>query len=640
MNAPSAVAIAGCAGDATAHRYPERARVDELFEARVAVDPQAVAVIATDGTRVSYRELDARANQLAHHLRRLGMGPESLVAICVEHSVEMFVAVLGVVKSGAAYVPLDPAHPPALISHILTDTAAGALVAQRRLAGALPDDYQGTVVWIDDDWDRIAECPTGRPSHRGDADNLLYVIYTSGSTGRAKGVMVPHRSVVNFLCWAAPAFGLDQGTGSPMLGSIAFDLSLPNFLLPFVTGRAVTLLPVDEPLRALADLLRGPADFSALKLTPGQLEILRGMLPDGSVRSVRTFVVAGDVLRPHLVAAWRRVAPQARIINECGPTETVVGCCVYETGPDDADTGSVPIGGPVANTQLYVLDEDLNPVPPGTPGELYVGGHGVSRGYLGRPGLTAERFLPDPFGPPGVRLYRTGDRVRRRADGNLEFLGRIDFQVKIRGYRVELGEVESVLATHPRVGSVVVAAHGEGTDRRLVAYVVAAGGLPVGELRAWAAQRLPAYMVPELVVPMAELPLGRTGKVDRSRLPAPTGERPDTGCAVVPAATPTQRQLAGIWAGCLGLAEVGVHDNFFDLGGNSMRLLAVLTALRAAGRGELATATLFRYPTIAALAAHLDGVDQPSEVDDARQVGARRRARQASRHAIRMERTA
>ena len=352
----------------TAVAYPTGVRVDDLFDARAAEHPDAVALIATDGTEVSYAQLYRRANQLAHHLRSLGAGPEKVVAVCVEHSVELFVALLGVMKSGAAYTALDPDHPAERAAHVLADTGAPILVTT---GGAAPAGFTGAVVRLADDRDVIAARPTTPPAGRGDADNLAYVIYTSGSTGRAKGVMVPHRSLVNFLLWAADAFGLAKGTGSPMLGSVAFDLSLPNFMLPLVTGKAVTLLPVDEPLPALADLLRGAHRFSALKLTPGQVDILRRQLPPGSVDSVGCFIVAGDVLRPEVVRAWREVAPNARIVNECGPTETTVGCSVHEVRDDLDYSASVPIGHPVGNGTLYVLDECGNAVPPGVPGELH-----------------------------------------------------------------------------------------------------------------------------------------------------------------------------------------------------------------------------------------------------------------------------
>lgn len=555
----------------TAVTYQAQARVEELFEREAAAHPAEVAVVATDGSTVSYEELNARANQLAHHLQGLGVEPESIVAVCVEHSVEMLVALLGVLKAGAAYVALDPTHPADRMSYILADTAAPVLITQLRLSSVLPAGFPGTLLRIDGDWDRISSGPVTNPVGRGGAQNLIYVAYTSGSTGRSKGVMVPHRSVVNFLSWAAEPFRTRAGSGSPMLGSIAFDLSLPNFLLPLVNGRAVTLLPTDQPLDALAELLRRPLGFSTLKLTPGQLDILRRSLPDGSVHSVDTVVVAGDVLRPGLVAAWRRIAPQARIINECGPTETVVGCCVYEVGEEL--TGSVPVGHAVANTQLYVLDEFLNPVPPGVPGELYVGGHGVSRGYLNRPGLTAGRFVPDPFGPPGARLYRTGDLMKWRPDGELEFVGRIDFQVKIRGYRVELGEIEACLLRHPAVAEAAVITRADCSgNKQPVAYLTARPGARIDteQLRDHLASELPDYMVPAACAVLEMMPITSNGKIDITALPAIAAGATVGSPDYVEPRTAVEKAIAQIWETVLGVPRVGLSDDFFSLGGHSL----------------------------------------------------------------------
>jgi amino acid adenylation domain-containing protein len=558
----------------TAADYPADARVEELFEDWARRAPERTAVIDVDGAATSYGELDARADQLAHFLQAEGAGPESIVAVCVQHSVDMFVALLGILKSGAAYVALDPTHPADRMAHILAETGARILISQREVveSGILPEGHCASVVRIDDDWHRIAQArPTGAPAERGGAGNLAYVAFTSGSTGRSKGVMVLHRSVVNFLIWAADAFGLRAGTGSPMLGSIAFDLSLPNFLLPFATGQAVTLLPADQPVQALAELLARPLDFSALKLTPGQLDIIRRSLPDGAVDSVGAFIVAGDVFRPQLVAEARKLAPNARFINECGPTETVVGCCVYEVTEADEQREIIPVGHPVANTRLYVLDEFGNPVPPGAAGELYIGGHGVSRGYLNRPGLTAERFVPDPFGEPGSRMYRTGDRMRWREDGELEFLGRIDFQVKIRGYRVELGEVEQCLLQLPGVAQAVVVARDDPSGaRQLAAYLTSRPGaeLDIDSLREGAAHSLPDYMVPSAWAVLDTLPINANGKIDTRRLPEITTEA--AADRRIAPRTAVEKAIAGIWEEVLGVEDLGLGDDFFRLGGHSL----------------------------------------------------------------------
>ncbi|MFL6122875.1 amino acid adenylation domain-containing protein, partial [Actinophytocola sp.] len=593
----------------TAAEYPT-ATLPELFEAAVRRAPNATAVTDVDGGTVGYAELNARANRLAHHLRGLGVGPESVVGVCVETCVEVFVALLGVLKAGAAYVPLDPEHPADRLAFMLSDTGARVVVTHGAAAAALPAEFAGTLVSLDS-----AEFPDGLPDHDpvpvAGPDNLVYVMYTSGSTGRPKGVLISHAGLVNYLWWAIDGYGLSGASGAPMLGSIAFDLSVPNFFLPLIGGKDVTLLPRDRSLTALTDLLRGPGDYSLLKLTPGHLDVLRGMLPEqDSVHCVRTFVVGADEVRPETVAAWRKVAPNARIIDEYGPTETVVGCSTYLVDEDFDPSVPVSIGRPIANTRMYVLDERLEPVPVGAVGELCIGGAGVARGYLDRRGLTAEKFVPDPFAAtPGMRMYRTGDLARFRADGNLDFLGRIDHQVKILGYRIELGEIEARLLLHERVSeAVVVAREDTPGHKRLVAYVVAhAGGdvdadIDVDELRGFVARSLPTYMVPRVWLVLDRLPLTAAGKVDRTALPDPEPAGPPAGTRHQAPATPTEAGLAEIWARTLGWDEVGVHDDFFELGGDS--ILAIQIAARARKAGFAVTVRqVFEHHTVAALAA-------------------------------------
>lgn len=592
----------------TAADYPADRCLHELFEEQVALAPDAAAVTTPTGV-VTYAELNSRANQLAHHLRELGAGPEVFVGVCMRHSVEMFVALLGILKSGAAYVPLDPDHPAERLTYVLGDTAAPVVVTHRAARCSVPAG-PARVVCMDDDRAEIATRPRHDPDRTALPDNLVYAIYTSGSTGRPKGVLITHRGLDNYLVWAVDGYGLGGRSGAPMLGSIAFDLSVPNFFLPLIGGRDVTLLPEDRSLEALADLLRQPGDFSLLKITPAHLDVLRARFesPDHSsdrVTSVRTFVVGADEVKPETVNAWRRIAPGARLINEYGPTETVVGCSVYEIPEQGPPPGTVPIGRPIANTQMYVLDDHLRPVPPGVVGELYIGGDGVARGYLGRPGLTAEKFLPDPHSAaPGARFYRTGDRARFLPDGNLEFLGRFDHQVKIRGYRIELGEVEAALLRHPAVAEAVVAAReDEPGRRRLVAYTVLTGSDWPGaaDLIGFLRESLPEYMVPATVLFLDQLPLSNGGKVDRRLLPAPAADRSQAGGPFTPPREGMQRRLAAVWADALGLDRVGADDNFFDLGGDSLLVLKVVSRAHAAGIGLLPR-QLFEHQTVAELA--------------------------------------
>ena len=512
----------------TAAPYPAGRCLHELFEYQATRQPAATAVIDAAGNAVSYGDLERRANQVAHRLRELGVGPESFVGICMDHSPELLAGLLGILKAGGAYVPLDPEHPPARLGYVLADTGAGVVVTLDGLRGLLPGHC--SVLCLDTDRAEIASRPDTPVASGVSAQNLVYAMYTSGSTGHPKGVLISHRNLVNYLWWAVDGYGLPAGSGAPMVGSIAFDLSVPNFFLPLIGGKTVRLLPVRDRLEALAELLAGAGDFSLLKITPGHLDVLRGMLDGERVTSVGTFVVGADEVRPETIAGWQRIAPDARIINEYGPTETVVGCSVYPAGDDFDASAPVPIGRPIANLRMYVLDERLAPVPIGVTGELYIGGDGVARGYLGRPELTAERFIPDPFAPePGARCYKSGDLARWRPDGNLEFLGRIDHQVKISGYRVEPGEIEARLLSHPDVSEAVVAARAAASGRkRLVAYLVLApaaarggDGRGTGKFASWLARSLPGYMVPAQFVLLDRMPLTSAGKVDRDALPDP-----------------------------------------------------------------------------------------------------------------------
>ena len=592
--------------NATAREFPAET-LHALVERQVDRDPDATAVTDVDGGATSYRELDERANRLAHWLRAAGAGRESPVAVCLDHGVDLFVALLGVLKAGGAYVPLDPEHPAERLAYVLRDTGTRVIVTREGLVAALPVNVESSVLRVDADRARLAAQPSTRPEPVNRPGDLVYVIYTSGSTGLPKGVMITHLGLVNYLWWAASAYGTAGSSGAAMLGSPAFDLCIPNFWLPLITGKDVTLLPPDRSLESLARTLRAPHDFSLLKLTPGHLNVLRGLLPqDEEPRSVRTFVLGGDEVAPEAASAWLRIFPDSRFINEYGPTETVVGCSVYEVGDDFDPSAPVPIGRPIANTQMYVLDDELAPVPIGAVGELCVGGAGVARGYLGRPALTAEKFVPDPFGPePGARMYRTGDLARFRADGDLEFLGRRDHQVKIQGYRVELGEVEARLSGHPEVAAAVVSARQDPPGRRaLVAYIVAKPGsrLDAAALRAFAADALPEYMVPTAWVFLPELPLSEGGKVDRQRLPAPVPAKVESIARdAVPRGSREQR-LARIWEDVLRVGAIGRDDDFFELGGDS--ILAIQVAARAKEAGLAMTPRrLFEHRTVASLAA-------------------------------------
>jgi amino acid adenylation domain-containing protein len=608
------------AGNETVTDFPRQSCVHRLFEEQASRTPERIAVCGA-GEPLRYAELDERAGRLAQRLRRLGVGPEVRVAICVPRSPAFVVAVLGVLKAGGAYVPLDPSNPGYRLAFVLHDAKASVLLTERRVA----QDWSAhaeTIVWLDDE-DGVDDGPEASSTASLDVqspvspDGLAYVIYTSGSTGQPKGTMVPHRALVNYLTWAARTYARDDGGGAPVHSSVGFDLTVTSLFVPLLSGETVRCVPDDHGIEALSRLLPVEGGFSFVKLTPSHLEVLNQLLPAEAVGGrTRALVLGGEALRGESLSRWRRHAASVRFINEYGPTETTVGCCFYEVPPDALPSGPVPIGHPIANTRVYLLDEEFQPAPHGSLGEIYVGGVGVARGYADRPDLTAAQFVPDPFGDePGGRLYRTGDLGRRLPDGNLEFVGRFDRQVKIRGHRVELGEIEAVLRQHPSVheAAVIVREDPPGT-RRLTAYVVgrhpATAATMTTELRHFIAQRLPEHEAPHALVFLSALPLGPSGKVDRAALPPP-----DAADVADPSGEPRtleEEVLAGIWCQVLGRERVGIDDDYFALGGDSIRSIQVLPRARAKGL-FLTLEDIFRHRTIRALARALRGASIQEE---------------------------
>ena len=456
----------------TAADYPEDACLHELFEEQVTLTPHATA-LTLGGCSLTYAELNERANRVAHMLRSRGAGPETLVALCVERSFEMVAGLLGALKAGAAYVPLDPAYPAGRRRLILEESQAPLLLTQEKFANAF-EGAAADIIALDSAPDAFAVAENPSPLAR--PANLAYVIYTSGSTGKPKGVMITHRGVVNYLSWCRRAYRVAEGRGAPAHSSLGFDLTVTSLFAPLVSGRGVVLAPDGEGAESLQSALDAGGDFSLIKITPAHLSLLAELTPPSeAARQTRALVIGGEALRGEALSFWRKHAPETRVVNEYGPTETVVGCCVYEVAAGRAPSrGAVPIGRPIANTQLYLLDANLRPVPEGVPGEIHIGGEGLARGYANDPALTAERFAPNPFSrEPGARLYRAGDVARYLPDGNIEFLGRRDEQVKLRGYRIELGEIEAALARHAAVGEAAVVLREDAPgDKRLVAYVV------------------------------------------------------------------------------------------------------------------------------------------------------------------------
>ncbi|HSU17579.1 non-ribosomal peptide synthetase [Longimicrobium sp.] len=574
--------------NATALDYPRDLCIHQRFEAQAARTPHADAVVSERGA-LTYAQLNARANRLAHHLRALGVRPDSRVAVCVERGTEMVEALLAVVKAGGAYVPMDPAYPDERLRYMLADSAPVALLTQASLAARFADvdlpvlDLGDDAAWADRDATNPARESVGL-----DAGHLAYVVYTSGSTGTPKGVQVEHRSLGNLVAWHCDAFALREGDRSSSVAGFGFDASTWEIWPPLCAGAALHLPAARDPEALLEWWAKQPLDVCFLPTPLAELAFERGIAP----ATLRTLLVGGDRLRT-LPADARYT-----VINNYGPTETTVVATSGEVGAADR----LHIGRGIANTQVYVLDARGEPVPVGVAGELYVGGASVARGYLGRPGLTAERFVPDPFAAePGAWMYRTGDLVRWRAGGTIEFLGRNDFQVKVRGFRIEPGEIETRLAGHPQVRAAVVLARESAGDPRLVAWYVADAAIDAEALRAFAAERLPEYMVPAAFVRLEALPLTPNGKVDRRALPAPDAGAFAARGYEAPEGE-TEAVLAEIWAELLGVARVGRGDNFFELGGHS--LLAVKLTERMRQRGLHARVQdLFGAPTLARLAA-------------------------------------
>ncbi|WP_327258026.1 non-ribosomal peptide synthetase [Streptomyces sp. NBC_01244] len=578
-----------------------------LFEAWATADPDA-PVVAHGSETVRYADLDARANRLAHELRSRGVRAESRVAVLLDRSPELIVTLLAVWKAGAAYVPVDPTCPPDRLAAIRATADARTIVTSTAYAGHAGDG--AVLVDTDADAAAIAARPTTPPERVEDLDRLAYVIFTSGSTGTPKGVEVTHRGLVNHVAWAARELAPTDNGGAPLFSSIAFDLVVPNLWVPLVTGQRLFLLPQDTDLADLGKHLAAAEPFSFVKLTPGHLDVLSLQLGGAEAGALApVLVVAGEPFSRGTLERWRALAPGTRLINEYGPTEASVGTSVFEV-PEDSAVEVQPIGRPLPNMTMYVLDGRLQPVPVGVPGELYVGGTGVARGYAGRADLTAERFLPDPFaGHAGARFYRTGDLVRRGPGGDVEFLGRIDDQVKIRGYRVELGEIQAVLAEHPSLREVFVGVHepAEGEKQLVAHYVAENSGAEVtdGDLAEHAALRLPDYMVPTAYVALEAMPLNANGKVDRRALPTPGADAGQDADRHVPPSGPVEERIAEIWTDLLG-AQVGAHDNFFHIGGNSILAIRLISRIQEEFEIDFAVRTVFEGPTVARLAATVE----------------------------------
>jgi len=591
--------------NATEANYPQGWCIHEIFETQTEQNPHAIAVVFED-QQLTYGQLNAKANQLARTLRVRGVGPEVSVGICVERSLEMVIGILGILKAGGAYVPIDPKVPQERLMSILENTEPALVLTQKRLQGLFPPKNV-ELFFLDSEWDEVATERTDNVIGTISPDNLAYVLYTSGSTGKPKGVSVSHRNVVN-----ATLARLDyyqQPIESFLwLSAMTFDSSIAGLFGTLSQGGRL-VLPQDDAILDVKYLLQLITDHAVTHLltVPSLYKALLGQIAPHQANRLKAAIVAGEACHPDLVEMHGQVLPQVALFNEYGPTEATVWCSVHSIQPR-ATQRTIPIGRPIANTQIYLLDDDLNPVPVGVTGELYIGGMGITRGYLNNPELTADRFVPDPYGQQtGARLYRTGDMARYRADGNIEYIGRTDHQIKIRGFRIELGEVEAALLQLEQVREAVAMVREDNLKNlQLVAYLVGNDQAPdIETVRTQLKTRLPDYMIPSAFVYLDSLPLTENGKIDRKALPAPDLSDQLTHEYVAPR-NPIEAKLAEIWVEVLGVEKVGVHDNFFELGGDSILSIQIISRARQFGIA-ITSKTFFQHQTVGALAENIAG---------------------------------
>jgi amino acid adenylation domain-containing protein len=614
--------------NATALDFPRERCMHELFEERVRRCPDAPAVVF-DGRSLTYAALNARANRLAQRLVTLGVGPNVLVGIAVERSPELVIGLLAIAKAGGAYVPMDPAYPRERLAFMLEDSAVGVLLTQRHLRARLPEPQTAVQLVLLDETQGASEATP--PASGVRAEDLAYVIYTSGSTGKPKGVVLDHRGRVNNFTDFNRRFAVGTGDALIALASLSFDMCAYDVFGTLAAGATIVMPRPDELLdaRAWAHLIQRHR-VTIWHTAPAMLKMLVDLCevdPTLAPSTLRLILLGGDWIPVTLPDRLRALAPEARVISLGGATECSMDSTLFEVEETDPAWRSIPYGAPMTNQRAYVLDEDLQPVPALVPGELYLGGIGVGSGYLGRPELTAERFLADPFAvESGARMYRTGDLARWMEDGNLELLGRVDNQVKIRGFRIELGEIEARLRTHPGVREGVVVARPDASgEKRLVAYFVAReqselseprfAHLLAADLRKTLAADLPPYMVPAAYVRLAALPLSPNGKVDRKRLPEPERGRPEHLPPLVAPRDAVEEVVAGIWAEVLGLDVVGVDDPFLDLGGHSILAARVQARLAEVLPFDVALRDLFDNGTVAKLARHLRALAREGGVE-------------------------
>ncbi|BBD60567.1 amino acid adenylation domain-containing protein [Nostoc sp. HK-01] len=598
----------------TQANYRQNQCIHQLFEAQAKKTPDAIAV-SFDHQYLTYQELNHKANQLAHYLKKQGVKPEVLVGICVERSLDMIVGILGILKAGAAYLPLDLAYPQERLSFMLEDAKVSLVLTQQRLQEWLPHNQQQTI-YLDVDWPLIAQESQANLEIKLTTTNLAYVIYTSGSTGKPKGVMIQHHSLVNYTETAIVKYALNSSEVILQFASICFDVAAEEIFTSLVVG-ATLVLRNDVMLSSIPAFLE---QCRQLKITVLALPTafwhqiiaeLEDNLPLPEL--LRLVIIGGEKALPQRLVTWlERVKNKIQLINSYGPTEATIGTTVSNVSNLDEFNVAfkeVPVGKAIDNVQVYILDACFQPAPIGVPGEIYIGGMGVARGYLNQPQLTAEKFIPNPFSnAPGTRLYKTGDLARYLANGEIEILGRVDEQVKIRGFRIELGEIEAQLNQHPDVSEAVVKVwEDEQGDKRLVGYVASQlqPQLTANQLRSFLHEQLPEYMIPSAFVVLKSLPITPNGKIDRLVLPKPDKLRPELAANYVIPQTEVEQTIAKIWQKALNLENIGIHDNFFEIGGHSLLMIKVHSELRKIFPIDLSMLDLFRYPTISYLSDYL-----------------------------------
>jgi len=605
--------------------YPSDRCVHELFEEQVKRTPDSIA-LEYKNAQMTYRELDNKANQIGNYLDSFRTKPDHLIGVYLEPSMKMVISLLAILKSGAAYIPLDPSFPFERTKFMIDEARLSMILTQGNLSSKLIANYDPKklgrafhVISLDKESERISQQNVLKPKRKTTLKNLAYIIYTSGSTGFPKGTMISHRALVNYLNWCCETYKLKEGTGSLHHSSFAFDFSVTSLFAPLIVGQRVVLSPRGSDESVLLTGFESKHDRSLLKLTPIHAQVLGDQLSNKTGSPTRTLVLGGEELKPEHLTSWLEHAANTAIYNEYGPTEATVGCCFYRIPKNIHTMTCIPIGRPIDNMSCYILDKKLRPTPIGVPGELHIGGVGLAEGYLNHPDLTAERFISNPFSPEqGSLLFKSGDMARFLHSGDIEFLGRMDEQVKINGYRIEPNEIVSILINHPAISQAAVISREERPgEKYLVAYVVGNKKKRLeDDVQSFLRSRIPSYMLPKTMIWLDTLPMTESGKLDRRALPQPDIMRPALEQKYVPPRNLLQKRLAEIWSDVLGIDRVGIKDNFFDLGGHSLQALRLVSRIKQAIRVELPLICLFRAQTISELSLFINEIQNEMSPGD------------------------